>query len=358
MSKPSAPGLGVASGTRPTRRSLLAGAAGFLAAPAVLTGRARADTTLTVTCWGGDYRAGIDRIFAQPFTKETGIAVRLVDNADLARMKAQVQTGRVEWDVFDSVGPQITAGAKEGLWEEVDGKIVDRSDLTAPGGPSYVGTYLFAGGIAYDPKRFPEGKYPVTFKDFWNVDGFPGRRGLRTRVSENLEIALLADGVAPKDLYPLDVERAFRLLDQIKPAVKKWIETTPQSLSLVTTNEIDFSYTYMSRVRPAQLAGSSVSLSTQQTLNSLEYLAVAKGSRNREAAFRYIAFCLRPDRQAAFGEMLFFSPNSRKGFEASTPAARQYMPDMASPKNAILNDDGWADRYTPLQKRFTEWLLV
>lgn len=356
MSKSSGPMT--TAGTRPTRRSLLTGGAAIVAAPAVFAGRARADTTITVTSWGGDYRAGIEKIFAQPFTKETGIAVRLVDNADLARVKAQVQTGRIEWDVFDSVGPQITAGAKEGLWEEVDAKIVDRSDLVAPGGPTYVGTYLFAGGVAYDPKRVPEGKRPVDFKGFWDVGTFPGRRGLRTRISETLEMALLADGVEPKSLYPLDVERGFKALDRIKPAVKKWIDTTPQTVTLVTANEIDFSYTYISRVRPAQIAGSSVAISTEQTLNSLEYLAVPKGTRNREAAMRYIAFCLRPDRQAAFGETLFFSPNSRKGFEASTPAARQHMPDMASPKNAILDDDWWADRYTPLQKRFTEWLLV
>ena len=341
-----------------SRRAALLGGVTLLAAPAVFTGRAQADTTLTVTCWGGAYRNGVESIFAQPFTKETGIVVRLVDNADLARMKAQVVSKRIEWDVFDSVGPQITAGASDGLWEDIDKKIVDRSDLIAPGGESFMGTYLFAGGIAFDPKRFPEGKHPVTFKDFWDEKTFPGRRCLRPRISETLEMALLADGVAPKDLYPLDVERGFKALDRVKPLVKKWAETTPQTITLLTSNEVDFSYSYISRVRPAQIAGSSVSISTAQTLNSLEYLAVAKGSPNREAAMRYLAFCIRPDRQAAFAETLFFSPNSRKGFDASTPAARAYMPDMNNPANAVVDDMWWADRYSALQKRFTEWLLI
>jgi len=341
-----------------SRRAALLGGATLLATPAVFTGRARADTTLTVTCWGGAYRTGVESVFAQPFTKETGIAVRLVDNADLARMKAQVVSKRVEWDVFDSVGPQITAGTSDGLWEDIDKKIVDRSDLIAPGGENFMGTYLFAGGIAFDPKRFPEGKHPVTFKDFWDEKGFPGRRCLRPRISETLEMALLADGVTPKDLYPLDVERGFKALDRIKPLVKKWAETTPQTITLLTSNEVDFSYSYISRVRPAQIAGSSVAISTAQTLNSLEYLAVPKGSPNREAAMRYLAFCIRPDRQAAFAEALFFSPNSRKGFDASTPGARAYMPDMKNPANALVDDMWWADRYSALQKRFTEWLLI
>src|SRR4029079_14217589 len=158
-----------------------------------------------------------------------------------------------------------------GLWEDIDAKIVDRSDLIAPGGKTYIGTYLFAGGIAWDPKRFPDGKHPADFKDFWDAQRFPGRRGLRTRISETLEMALVADGVPPNKLYPLDIERGFKALqrvqparkkmnhvfkalDRVKPLVKKWIETTPETITLLTANEIDFSYTYLSRVLPAQKA--------------------------------------------------------------------------------------------------------
>ena len=341
-----------------SRRSVLIGASAALAAPLVITGRARADSGITVTCWGGDYHAGVERVFAKPFTAETGIPVRLVDNADLARMKAQVETGRLDWDVFDSVGPQITAGAKDGLWEPVDAKIVDRSDLFVPGGPTYVGTYMFAGGLAFDPKRTPADKAPADFKAFWDVKAYPGRRGLRPRISETLEMALIASGVEPAKLYPLDVERGFAALDKIKPHIKKWIETTPQTVTLVTANEIDFSYSYISRVRPAEIGGASIAISTKQTLNSLEYLAVAKGTTNREAAMRYMAFCLRPDRQTAFAEALFFSPNSKKGMAAASPAARQYMPDLQNPANAVVNDEWWFDNYAKLQKRFTEWLLI
>jgi len=228
----------------------------------------------------------------------------------------------------------------------------------APGAKDYIGTYLFAGGIAWDPKRFPEGKYPAVFKDFWDAQRFPGRRGLRTRISETLEMALVADGVAPDKLYPLDIERGFKSLDRIKPHVKKWIETTPETITLLTANEIDFSYTYLSRVLPAQKAGSSVQMSMQQTINSLEYLAVPKFSKNKEAAMRYLAFCLRPDRQAAFGSTNNFMPNARKGAAMLPPDSAKGMPDMRNPNNIVLNDAWWADTYDALQKRYTEWMLL
>lgn len=340
------------------RRFLLASAAGAVAAPFVWSNEGRANQSITVTSWGGAYRKGIEDHFATPFTKETGIAVTLVDNADLAKMKAQIDTKNIQWDVFDSVGPQITAGSREGMWEPVDDKIVDRSALLVKGGVDYVATYSFAGLMAWDPKKFPAGKHPVMFKDFWDAKGFPGRRGLRTRISETLEMALIADGVEPRKLYPLDIERGFKALDRIKPVVRKWIEATPETVTLISSGELDFTYSYASRVRPAQKAGTSIEGSFAQTINSFEYLAVPRFGKNTEAAMRYVAFCLRPDRQAAFADALGFAPNTKKGFELASEEAKKFMPDMANPANAILDDAWWADRYTALQKRYTEWMLL
>jgi putative spermidine/putrescine transport system substrate-binding protein len=342
-----------------TRRTFLRGAAAVagsaaLGFPAIV----RAADALNVTCWGGDYEKGIRDIFADPFTKETGVPVRLINNADLAKMKIQVDTQNVQWDVFDSVGPQITAGSKQGLWLPIDEKIVDRSDLVAKGGADYVGTYLFAGGIGWDPKRFADGKHPSTFKEFWDVKGFPGRRGLRPRISETLEMALLADGVDPKALYPLDIERGFRSLDKIKPYVQRWIETTPETITLLVNHEVDFDYTYLSRVLPAKKNGTSVEFSTVQTINSLEYLAVPKGTKNAETAMKYVAFCLRPDRQAEFSKRLNFAPNAKAAAKMLDAATKAVLPDLTAPGSVVSNDAWWADHYEVLQKRFSEWLLT
>ena len=341
-----------------SRRSFIKAGVALASAAGLGIGRSvRAAETINVTCWGGDYEKGIRDIFADPFTAETGIAVRLINNADLTKMKVQVDSKNVQWDVFDSVGPQITAGAKQGLWMPIDEKIVNRSDLIAKGGVDYVGTYLFAGGIGWDPKRFAQGKHPTDFKEFWDVKRFPGKRGLRPRISEVLEMALVADGVAPDKLYPLDVERGFKSLDRIKPDVQRWIETTPETIALLVNQEVDFDYTYLSRVLPAQKNGTSVQFSLTQTINSLEYLAVPKGCPNPQAAMKYLAFCLRADRQAAFSSRLNFAPNTRSALALVEKNARATLPDLTNPRNVILNDAWWADNYDTLQKRFTEWML-
>jgi putative spermidine/putrescine transport system substrate-binding protein len=344
-----------------SRRQFLVGgtvAAAAITMPYVSSTLAQSDKTVTVTCWGGTYRDAVEKCWAKPFTAETGIPVTLIDNADLAKLKAQVDMKSVQWDVFDSVGSQITAGSREGMWEPVDKGIIDRSDLISPGADDYVGAFFYGGGVGWDKSRFPDGKHPVDFPGLWDVKTFPGRRGLSANIGETLEIALLADGVKPHELYPLDVERGFASLDKIKPHVRKWIESTPQTVTLLSSNEIDFAYAYIGRIKTAQDGGASVEMSYKQTLNSLEFFAVPKYSPNREAGMRYIAFCLRPDRQAAFGDAIFYTPNARKAFPLVSESARSFMPDMESPDNAVANAAWWADKYTELQKRYTEWQLM
>ncbi|WP_144112329.1 ABC transporter substrate-binding protein [Paraburkholderia sp. BCC1886] len=344
---------------RPARRRFLqqsgviAGAA-MLGAPAILRAQSRG---ITVTCWGGAYEAAVRSSFAEPFAKETGIPVTLLNSADLARMKVQVDSKNVSWDVFDSIGPQIVSGSRQGMWEKLDPSIVATGGLITKTGADFVGTYSYAGGLGFDPKRTPDGRHPTTFAEFWDVKAFPGRRGLRPRVSENLEMALLADGVAPDKLYPLDIERAFKAMDRIKPGVRKWIETTPETVSLIASNELDFTYTYLSRVLPAQRAGTSIQMAMKQTLNSLEYLAVPKYGKNTKAAMQYVAFCLRPDRQAAFCEQVEFAPNVADAMKLISASAKQRMPDMHDANSIVINDAWWGDHYDALQNRFTTWML-
>ncbi|MBL8670096.1 MAG: ABC transporter substrate-binding protein [Alphaproteobacteria bacterium] len=352
-----------ADGAAVSRRTAIklgtSAAAIALAAPAVIIpGRARAADKLALISWGGGYRKAWEEAFVNPFVKETGIEVVIADTPDLAKVKAQVTSKNVEWDVFDCPGSMALAGAAEGFWEPLDKKIIDTSDVYTAFGADYLPYYMFAGGVGWDPKRHAPGKAPADFVQLFDAAKFPGRRGLRTRISETLDIALLGDGVAPDKLYPLDVERGFKALDKIKPHVKKWIAETPQTISLVQNNEIDFSYTYSGRVKAAQKDGVSIEFSWAQTINALNYLTVLKGSKRKDAAMRLIAFTLRPDRAAAFAELLGYTPTVNKALPLITPETRRWMPDMKNPKNVVMDDLWWQKNYTALQKRYSEWQLT
>ncbi|MSP88244.1 MAG: ABC transporter substrate-binding protein [Alphaproteobacteria bacterium] len=345
----------------PSRRRFLTGVAAAVSAPAIIaSGKASAADSLVFVGWGGTQQKAYDQICLQPLAKEIGVTLINAYGPDLAKLKAQVTAGKVEWDIMSLTGAMALGAQREKLLEPIDYSIVtNASDLTLPKHEACLPWYLYWGGIGYDPKRHPPGKFPTTWPEFWDVKRFPGRRALRNRPDEILEVALLADGVQPKQLYPLDVDRAFRSLDRIKPHITHWIAQTQQTVSLIQSNEIDFNYVYKGRVLAAQEEGASIEIADEYPLVSTTLVAVARGTRNKKAAMQLLNGLLRPDMQAAFVNGL---PGTgivtRAAASKLSPAVLKVLPDPTSPKVAINNDDWWADNYQKVALRFKEWLLV
>lgn len=344
-----------------SRRALLlsAGAAGLAlgAGPLVLAPRrARAAESISFVSWGGSYGDFVKEHFIAPFTAETGIEVVYVSGPDLARAKAQVQSGNIEWDVFDSAGFAIAAGSKDGLWEPIDRSIVDTGRLVVPAREDAVPSFIFSGGIAWNTEVTPA---PAkTFAELWDTGRFPGRRGLRLRAPETLEMALIADGVAPDALYPLDVDRAFASLDRIKPHVKVWFEQTTQGVTLIQTREVEYTYSYANRIKAAQAAGIPLDFSFDQNINARNYFAVLRGSPRKEAAMRFLEFVTRPDRQTVMAETLGFAPVARGVVDHLSEAARRWLPNLDSPSNVLIDDGYWQAHSAEIDRRFKEWVLV
>lgn len=348
----------VATGSEFSRRQVLKTAGAFmLSTPFILKYRAAsASDPLVMVSWGGRYQELLETIVAKPFQEETNIPVKIVSGPDIAKAKGQVMSNNLEWDIIDSSGPQIMSGETQGLWEQLDTGIIDTTGLTVPATATAVPFLLYAGGIAYMPGRTPEA--PRTFADFWNVKKFPGRRGLRNRAHQNLEMALLADGVAPQNMYPLNVDRAFASLEKIKPHIAQWIAQTPQTISLLQSNEIDYVFTFNGRVATAKAAGMDIEFSTQQTLLLKEYVAVLRGSKKRESAMKFISYALRPEVQAKFSTAYYSIPGRQSALPLVDPAVRADLPESDNPLTLVLDDKWWSENYSKLDRRFKEWVAT
>lgn len=159
----------------------------------------------------------------RPFTEETGIRVNLVPTPEIAKLKAQLLTGNVDVDLFLTSAEVSAYGSKLGFWEKLNPSNFDLEDMMIPPTSEDVTTNMFVGGIAWDPKNWSPGKHPRNFAEYFDLQKFPGRRTFRSRPNETLELALLADGVTPNAMYPLDVDRAFSMLDRVKPSVAAWV---------------------------------------------------------------------------------------------------------------------------------------
>lgn len=344
-----------------SRRAFVVGAtASAVAAPIVLrASRAQAANSVTITSYGGSAQDILVKTVTTPFTEETGIRVNIVPTPDIVKLKAQTITGNVEFDVFDAPDAIAAYGSKLGFWDKLDLSMLDVADLAFPPTSEFVTMSMYVGGIGWDPKRYGAGKHPRNFAEYFDLKKFPGRRTLRNRPDEALEAALLADGVAPKDIYPLDVDRAFKVLDLIKPSIASWITAAPQTISLLQTGEVDFSYTYANRVLSTNQPGGGAPLafSFEQNLLGPEKLAIPKGAPNKGNAMKYIAYFFRPEVQLRWASEIAGVPNSKKAFSMVPAETRKWVADLSSPNNLVLSGAYWSDNLEEVSRRFKEWIL-
>lgn len=190
---------------------------------------------VTVMSWGGAYVTSQIEAYHKPFTAETGINVISVDADNPATpVKAMVEANNVTVDVADVEYADAVRLCDEGMLETIDPAILAPAPDGTPAAEDFlpgaltecaVATIVFSTVFAYDTSKFPEG--PTTMADFFDLEKFPGKRGMRKGAKANLEMALMADGVPAAEVYALletdeGLDRAFAKLETIKDQVIWW----------------------------------------------------------------------------------------------------------------------------------------
>jgi putative spermidine/putrescine transport system substrate-binding protein len=343
-----------------SRRGILALGAGALAAPRV--GRpVRAQARVVyVNSYGGVWETAWRKAIFEPFTAKTGIAVKTVPGVSFAKLKAQVQTRNFEWDVINIGDVEYAQAVREGLLELVDKSAAKTDELPPNMVRDYgITSYSLGTNLVYRKDKFPNGG-PQSWADFWDVKRFPGPRCLYDRSFTCLAFALLADGVPLDKLYPMDIDRAFRKMDAIKPYIKVWWREGSQSQQLIRDGEVDM--IAMWSARAVDLIEDGVPLELIWNGAEIYYanLLVPRGDPNATAAWEFCNFAAQPKPQADFAMLLPYGP--------ANPAARELMTESrlrqtpAWPDNerlAFQHDASWiAPRLAQIRERWTQWLTT
>ncbi|MBV8915038.1 MAG: ABC transporter substrate-binding protein [Acetobacteraceae bacterium] len=341
-----------------TRRVLLASAAGALACPAIIRPGYAARPLVWVS-WGGHTQDVQETVFIKPFMDETGIEVVTASGPDPAKIKAMVAGGTVEWDVVNLAGSMAMSLAEQDLLEPIDYGVVDASDVVRPDWiyPKSVGWYYYSGGFGYSPTRHPEGERARTWPEFFDVAKYPGKRGFLPQPDETLEAVLLGDGVAPDALYPLDIDRAFRALDRLKPNLAQF-PTMAKSVDVIQTDEVDYQYTYSGRVEIARSQGVPVAFSYESCINAPSFQGIVKGSANRGAANRLLGFFMRVDRQRAWAEAIGYGPQKRAAYQGLSEATLTRLPSLDAKRAAWISVEWWGKNRAKIDPRFKEWMVT
>ena len=309
--------------------------------------------------WGGIYQESQEEGFCVPFMEKTGATVIQDGPIDYAKLRLMVENGRPIWNVCDIGAAFLYAGTAEGLFEPIDTSIVDTSMVADGFVHEYgIGTSAWSYAIAYHKDEYEGGDHPKTWADLFDVEKFPGRRMLRDRPNPNLEIALLADGVAPEDLYPLDVERAFAKLESIREHLIFWT-TNSQSQQLITDGEVTLGLMIHGRVYDLHKKGVPVGIEWDQTLVSSDYLVVPKGVGNKDASMALINEMLQPKYQVLIGEAMAGGPTSTVDLSGISEEAESWMPTAeANSQTAIMIDElYWQDNLKSLEEEWVRWKL-
>jgi putative spermidine/putrescine transport system substrate-binding protein len=323
--------------------------------------------SLVVASLGGSFEATQRKAVFDPFQKATGIDLKVVAYSNPSQVAAQQKTGNIEWDAILIAKGAMLPLVKQGYFEKIDYGRIAKEDVAAIQPQSLLHDYgvpniVFSRGIAYNTKLITPGKHPRTWEEVWDVKKYPGQRSLGAfsgSLTPDLEFALIADGVAPEKLYPLDVDRAFKSLDRIRPHVAKFWTTGAVSPQLLVDGEASVASAYMNRIGDLIATGAPVAMEWNQAELQIDYWCVLKGARNRDNALKLIAFATRADIQAAWSAETLMGPANSAAFKRLPPERARMLP--SSPENLagqfIYNDEWWAEHYRDIQRRWEQWSL-
>jgi putative spermidine/putrescine transport system substrate-binding protein len=317
---------------------------------------------LTVANQGGANGDAQKVAFYRPFEAQTGNTITAVEyNGEQAKVKAMVDAKHVDWDVAEIETGDLGRGCDEGMYEKLDWpKIAKKADLDPEAVQACgAGIFVWSTALAYNADTLKTA--PTSWADFWDETKFPGKRGMRKGARYNLEFALMADGVAPKDVYKVlstkaGQDRAFKKLDQLKPNIQWW-EAGAQPPQFLVAGDVVMSTVYNGRIDAAQKEGKNLQVVWNGSIYDVEWYVILKGAPNKDLAEKFISFALTEKPQQDYAKNIAYGPVNLAAIKSLDSKTLANLPNSpANSKNAVLQNMAfWTDHGDELEQRFASW---
>jgi putative spermidine/putrescine transport system substrate-binding protein len=326
--------------------SAIIGSAGLDAA-------AQDGSSIVVASFGGRFQDAQRKAYYERFQEATGVKVIEASGISVAKIRSMVKTGNVEWDVFISVPSDMLVLAGDGLLEKIDYGAFDKATLDQipeiARHPYGVGHLYSSQVIAFNTRTYPAGKKrPKSWAEVWDSKSFPGRRMFPAGdyTVNPIEAALLADGVPADQLYPLDLERAYRSLSKIRPAVAKWANSSSAVPQALVDGEVDIGFAAAARISELKAQGAPVDFTWSEGIVDFDYLAVPKGAKHRAEAMKFIAFASRAESVAELSRLMPYGGVNTHALDLLSEEQKQRL--NSYPENlkqqVLLRADWWAQK--------------
>lgn len=324
---------------------------------------APAAESITLTNFGGAFEAAMTKAWVEPFTAETGIRVTKEQyGGGLAKLRSMVAAKNTIWDVMDLETNDAITGCDEGLFQKLPPSLLKDQGDFIPGAvlPCSIAMMVWSTVFAYDTTKLA--KAPTKVADFFDLAAYPGKRGLRRSPKVLLEWALMADGVLAANVYKTlgtadGLDRAFKKLDTIKSSIVWW-ETGAQAPQLLADGAVAMTMAFNGRIYDAQTKDAKpFKIVWDGQIYDFEWWAVTTGTKQKDAAERYVAFATDPGRIGDLSRYIAYAPTRKSAIAKIDPAILQNLPTAPDNFRNPLQIDAnfWADNLDSINKRFQAW---
>jgi putative spermidine/putrescine transport system substrate-binding protein len=318
------------------------------------------DVTITIVNAGGEESDAIQRGYGDPFTEATGVEVAFDPPNDFGRLQAMAEAGDPgsTADIFNVDGLSLETAVAEGLALPLDLDVVDPDPALEGAITDYaVGFQYYSTLMAWSPDAVSDDG-PQTWQDFFDTEKYPGRRALADYVTFTLPIAALGSGVAPEDLYPLDVDRAFEFLEEHKDDVAVWWTAGAQPVDLLKAGEVDFAMGWNGRLFSGAQDG-GLEYTFNQGLLDLAYMVIPVDAPHPCEAMHFLHQVTIAENQAAAAEVLPYG-GTAEGIDEYLPQeiVDEFPTSEANYSMQVIQDnEWWAENYADVQARWEEFKL-
>ncbi|MCZ4280048.1 extracellular solute-binding protein [Kiloniella laminariae] len=348
--------------------------------------RSTSPSSFVVTSWGGAYGISQEKAYIKPFQEEhPDKKIELITGSFTAinDLRYQAKQNAIIWDVVDMLPGAAMVACDEGLLVEID---LDKDLYPAPDGTpaskdfypalqlSKTSKNCFVPMVAYSTHfAYPTGqwgeKHPTELADFFDLKKFPGKRGLFKGATNNLEWALLADGVLPDQLYQTlstseGKKRAFAKLDTIKDHIVWWEKGIEPGIFL-KEKQVAMTSIYNGRSYQAEIEqGQSISTLWDWQSLELEGWVIPKGTPDLELALEFIRYSSNTPALARQASYIAHGPARRSSIPfvgkhyTSGKDMLPYIPTTPERMSRSLVPDAiwWVDNEDEMERLFNTWL--
>lgn len=317
---------------------------------------------VVVVSWGGTFQDAQREAYFKPFEELSGIKVVEAEGPSTAQVQAMVDSGNVEWDVVEVDRASVINLEKKGdYWEPIDYSLFDTANIDEERRYKYsVDMLPYAQIDGYRTDVFPEG--PVDWADFWDTEKFPGPR---TMISGNgglwpfLEAAVMAEGVAPEDIYPIDIDQAFASLDNIRDDVVRWWDAGAIPAQMLTDKEAVMAVIWNGRMKALENEGVPVAPVWNQGALFTDVWAIPKGAPNAENAQKFAAFITMAVPQARLSKLIpYGSVNNASAEYMTEDELNSFISGpVISGQLFTINTEWWVENQDQVLETWNEWIL-